>query len=63
MGEVCLVRIKQNVGEKKSTVDIHMNGDCPLKNTPIKQTKYVINQKLQQFDDISFREKSVFFTK
>jgi hypothetical protein len=27
-----------------------------LKNTPNKHNKYVINQKLKHFDDISFRE-------
>ena len=30
--------------------------DCLLKNTSTKQNKYVVNQKLEHVDDISFRE-------
>jgi hypothetical protein len=63
MDEVCLIQIHKQIGKKRSTEDIHGNADCPLKNTPTKQNKYVINQKLEQFNDISFREQSVVFTK
>jgi len=43
---------------KKKTPGTHRNADCLLKNTPIKLNKYVVNQKLEHFDDISFRELS-----
>ena len=50
--EVCLIRIKEQVGEKRSTVCTHL-----LKNTFIKHNKYVVNQtKHKHVDDISFRE-------
>jgi hypothetical protein len=32
------------------------NADCLLKNTSTKQSKYVVNQKLEHVEDISFRE-------
>jgi hypothetical protein len=51
--EVYLIRIKEPVGEKRSTVCIHGYADCLLKNT---STKYGVNQKHEQVDDISFRE-------
>ena len=44
------------VGEKGSTVGTHGNADCLLKTTYIKHNKYVVNQKLEYYDDISFRE-------
>jgi hypothetical protein len=31
--EVCLIRIKEHVGEKRSTVCAHMHADCLLKET------------------------------
>jgi len=34
-----------------------MHAECPLKNTSIKHSKYVVNQKLEHVDDISFRER------
>jgi hypothetical protein len=50
--EVCLIRIKEQVGEKRSTVCTHL-----LKNTSTKHNKYVVNQtKHKHVDDISFRE-------
>ena len=33
-----------------------MYADCLLKNTSTKENKYVVNQKLEHVDDISFRE-------
>jgi hypothetical protein len=33
-----------------------MYADSLLKNTPTKHSKYVVNQKLKYFDDISIRE-------
>jgi hypothetical protein len=42
---VCLIRIKEKVGEKRSTVCTHRYADCLLKNTSIKHNKYVVNQK------------------
>ena len=33
-----------------------MYADCLLKNTSTKNNKYVVNQKLEHVDDISFRE-------
>jgi hypothetical protein len=42
--------------------------DCLLKNTSTKDNKYVVNQKLEHVDDISFSEfvgriRVVFLTK
>ena len=54
--EVCLIRIKETVGEKRSTACTHRFADCLLKNTSTKHSKYVVNQKLQHADDINFRE-------
>jgi hypothetical protein len=54
--EVCLIRIKEQVGEKRSTVGTHRYADCLLKNTYTKYNKYVVNQKLEHVEDISFRE-------
>jgi hypothetical protein len=45
---VCLVRIKEKVGEKRSTVCTHRYPDCLLKNTSTKHNKYVVNQKHEQ---------------
>jgi len=39
-----------------STVCTHMYADSLLKNTSTKDNKYVVNQKLEHVDDISFRE-------
>jgi hypothetical protein len=33
-----------------------MYAECLLKNIPTKHRKYVVNQKLEHFEDISFRE-------
>ena len=54
--EVCLIRIKEQIGEKRSTVCTHRYADCLLKNTSTKHIKYVVNQKLEHIEDISFRE-------
>jgi len=50
------MRIKEQVGEKRSRVCTHKHSDCLLKNTFTKDNKYVVNQKLEHVDDISFRE-------
>ena len=47
MYEVCLMRIKEQVGKKRSTVCTHRYVDCLLKNTSTKHNKYVVNQKLE----------------
>jgi hypothetical protein len=39
----------KQVGEKRSTVDTHMDAYCLLKNTSTKHN----NKKLEHFDDIS----------
>jgi hypothetical protein len=54
--EVCLIRIQEQVGEKRSTVCSHRYADYLLKNTSTKHNKYVVNQKLEHCDDISCRE-------
>ena len=65
--QVCLLRIKEQVGKKeKNTVGTHRSADCLLKNTSTKHNKYVVNQKVEHDDDISFREhfgriKSILF--
>ena len=53
--EVCLVRIKEQVGEKGSTVGTDNNAESLLKNTSIMHNKYGVNQNIDLFDDISFR--------
>jgi hypothetical protein len=45
----------KQVREKK-TAGTHRNADYLLKNTTMKLNKYVVNQKLELFDDISFKE-------
>jgi hypothetical protein len=50
------VRIKEQVGEKRSTVCTHRYADCLLKNTSTNHSKYVVNHKFEHVDDISFRE-------
>jgi hypothetical protein len=53
--EVCLIRIKEQIGEKRNTVCTHRYADCLLKNTSTKHNKYVVNQKLEHVENISFR--------
>ena len=53
--EVCLIRIKEQVIERRSTVCTHWNADCLLQNTSIKQSKYVVYQKLEHVDVIRCR--------
>ena len=49
--EVCFIRIEEIVDEKRSTiVGTHWNVDC----LSIKHSKYVANQELEYFDDVSF---------
>jgi ribosomal protein S24E len=48
---VCLARIKEQVGEKRSTVCTHRYADCLLKNMSTKHNKYVVNQKLEHVVD------------
>ena len=50
------IRIKEHVGETRSTVCTHRYADCLLQNTSTKDNNYVVNQKLQHVDDTSFRE-------
>jgi hypothetical protein len=40
----------------KSTVGTDRYADCLLENTSIKHNKYVVNQRFEHVDDISFRE-------
>ena len=54
--EVCLIRITEHVGEKRSAVFTHGYADCLLKNTSTKYSKYGFNHKHEHVDDISFRE-------
>jgi hypothetical protein len=54
--EICLIRIKEQVGEKMSTICTYRYADCLLKNTCTKHSKYVVIQKLEPVEDISFRE-------
>jgi hypothetical protein len=54
--EVCLIQIKGAVSDKRSTVCTHRYDDCLLKNTSTKDNNYVVNQKLEHVDDISFRK-------
>jgi hypothetical protein len=51
--EACLVLMKSTIRRVQL---IHKNAHCLLKNTSTKHSKYVVNQKLDHFDDISFRE-------
>jgi hypothetical protein len=37
--EVCLIRIKEEVGEKRSTVCTHRYADCLLKKTVLRKRK------------------------
>jgi hypothetical protein len=50
------LRIKEQVGEKRSTVCTHRYADCLLKNTSTKHNKYAVNQKLELVENISFRK-------
>ena len=54
--EVCLIRIKEQVSEKRNIVGTHMNTDCLVNNTFTKHNKNVVNHKVEHFNDISFRE-------
>ena len=51
--EVCLVRIKEQVHKKGSTVATHRNTD--LKKRPPNITNMLSIKKLNYYDDISFR--------
>ena len=50
------MRIMEQVGENRSTFCTHRYVDSPLKSTSTKHSKYVVNQKVEHVDDISFRE-------
>jgi hypothetical protein len=41
----CLVRIKEQVGDKRSTVCTHRHANSLVKNTSTKHSKYVVNKK------------------
>ena len=47
----------EQVGEKMSTTCTHRDANCLLKHTFTKDNKYVVNQKLDHVDDISFIEQ------
>ena len=47
MYEVFLMRMKKQVGKKGSTVCTNRYADCLSKNTLTKQTKYVVNLKVE----------------
>ena len=47
MKTICLVRIKEQVGEKRSIACTHRYADCLSKNTLTKQIKYVVNPKVE----------------
>ena len=42
-----LIWIREQVGEKRSTVCTHRYADCLLKKTSTKENKYVVNEKLE----------------
>ena len=54
--EVYIIRIKEQVGERRSTVCSHRYADCLLENTSRENSKCVFNEKLEHVDDFSFRE-------
>ena len=54
--EVSLIRIKEQVGKKRSTVGSHGNVDSLLKNTSSNRNKYVVNQEIKNLDNVSFRD-------
>ena len=55
--DVCFIRIKEQVIEKRCTICTHGYADCLLKKTTSnKYNKYGVNQKHEHVDDISFRE-------
>jgi len=56
MYEVCLMRIKEQIGEKRSIVSSHRCADCLMKKSSTKHSTYVVNQKLEHAEDISFRK-------
>ena len=54
--QVCLIRIKEQVDEKRSTVCTHRYAAVCWKNTSTNDNKYVVNLNLNHVDDISFRQ-------
>ena len=50
--------IKEQVGEKRSTICTHGYANFLLKNAPTKHNKYVVNQTLEYIDNIGFRIRS-----
>jgi hypothetical protein len=54
--EVYIIRIKEQVGERMSTVCSHKYVDCLLENRSREHIKCVFNEKLEHVDDFSFRE-------
>ena len=54
--EVCLIWIKEQIDEKRSTVCTHRYADCLLKNTSTKHSKYVFNKKNSSMLMISVSE-------
>jgi hypothetical protein len=50
--------IKEQAGEKRSTICTHGYANFLLKNAPTKHNKYVVNQTLEYIDNIGFRIRS-----
>jgi hypothetical protein len=55
--EVYIIQIKEQVGEKRSTICSHRYVDCLLENTSRRHSKCVFNETLGHVDDFSFRER------
>ena len=53
---MCLLRIKEQVDEKRSTVGTPRYADCLLKTIPSTK-ELAVNPKLKHFDDQSISEK------
>jgi hypothetical protein len=55
--EFCFIRIKEQAARRGAQFYGTLRyADCLLKNTSTKENKFVVNQKLEQVDVISFRE-------
>jgi hypothetical protein len=48
-----IIRIKEQVGEKRSTFFTNDHAGCSLKNMSMKHSKYLVNQKHEHVDAIS----------
>ena len=59
MYKVCLIRVKELIVEKISTVTTHRNDDWPILDSYSKHSKWVLFQIHELFDDIDFRKHFV----